>query len=80
MYILNIYITDYIEYIPEELGNKEFNIKRIYRNEKWLDDNFPILEEFWNSLNYYRENGIENHPEYKDYYPYEYDCSEKWFE
>ena len=40
------------------------NIVRTYRDQKWLDVNLPILEQFWKEVEHYREVGIETHPKF----------------
>lgn len=62
MFICKLYVADFIEYDPR-IG--KMNIVRIYRDEKWLKKNLPILEKFWKDVEYYREHGIENHPDFK---------------
>lgn len=70
MFIMELDVTDFIEYIPEGIGkNVEFNIVRIYRNEKWFDENFPVLQKFWEDVLLWRTRDIRMHPEYSKYYP-----------
>ena len=40
------------------------NIVRVYRDQKWLDKNIPILQEFWKEVEYYRNNDIKLHPKF----------------
>lgn len=69
MFILNLDIADFIEYIPAYSGKTvEMNIVRVHRCEEWFNKNFPILDSFWKSVLYWKEKGIENHPEYDKYY------------
>lgn len=68
MFILDLEVTDFIEYIPSSINNTELNIVRIYRNEEWFDKNFPFLEKFWNEVMYWRTHDIKTHPEYDKYY------------
>lgn len=68
MFILGVDVGDFIEYIPRgHFGNGELkmNIVRVYKNTEWLDWALPILREFWNDVLYYREHGIETHPQYE---------------
>jgi len=66
MFILDLEIADFIEYIPGVYGkNTEMNIVRIHRDEEWFDKNFPVLEEFWNSVLAWRQRDIRMHPAYK---------------
>jgi putative phage-type endonuclease len=60
MFICNLNIADFIEYCPPDV----MNIVRIYRDEKWLRYNLPILKTFWDSVEYYRLNDIKYHPKY----------------
>ena len=60
MFICNLNVADFIEYCPPNV----MNIVRIYRDEKWLRYNLPILKTFWDSVEYYRLNGIKSHPKY----------------
>ena len=68
MFILDLEIADFIEYIPNT-GNKsvELNIVRIHRDEEWFDRNFPVLEEFWKQVLIWRQRDIRMHPEYNKY-------------
>ena len=40
------------------------NIVRVFKDEKWLNTNLPILENLWKDVEYYRSTGIENHPSF----------------
>lgn len=70
MFILDLEVTDFIEYIPNGLSGKklEFNLVRIYRDEDWFDKNFIILQNFWKEVEYWRTQDIKTHPEYNKYY------------
>lgn len=61
LYICDLNIADFIEYDP---FRKKINIVRIVRDQRWLDNNIPILYEFWDKVLYYRRIGIENYPNY----------------
>jgi putative phage-type endonuclease len=69
MFILNLEIADFIEYVPSSgyKKNMELNIVRVHRCEDWFHKNVPILKDFWDSVLLWRERGIENHPEYSKY-------------
>lgn len=69
MAILNIEKADYIEYKPSS-NNQDIvlNIVRIQRNRKWFDQNYPILNSFWESVLYWRTKDITEHPDYPKYY------------
>jgi len=60
MFICNLNVADFIEYCPPD----SMNIVRVYRDEKWLKCNLPVLKEFWESVEYYRNNDIKSHPKY----------------
>ena len=69
MFILDLEVTDFIEYIPNGIGkNVEINIVRVYRDEDWFDKNFPILQKFWQEVELWRTKDITTHPEYDKYY------------
>lgn len=69
MFILDLEVTDFIEYIPSAIGkNTELNIVRIYRDEEWFDKNFLILEKFWQDVELWRTKDITTHPDYDKYY------------
>ena len=60
LFITNLNVADFIEYQPPNV----MNIVRTYRDQKWLDTNLPILEQFWKDVEHYREIGIETHPKF----------------
>jgi putative phage-type endonuclease len=69
MFILDLEVTDFIEYIPDTIGkNVEMNIVRIYRDEEWFDKIFPVLQKFWEEVKLWRTRDITTHPEYDKYY------------
>ena len=61
MFICDLELADFIEYCPI---NNILNIVRIERDEFWLSENIPILEQFWKEVEYYRRNDITKHPEF----------------
>ena len=66
MLITGLKIADFIEYKPASPNNEEIlNVVRIHINYDWLNDNIPILFNFWKEVEYYRSNGIETHPKFK---------------
>lgn len=70
MAILNIDKADFIEYKPSTQGTPfVLNIVRIQRSHKWLSENLPILEDFWNQVLLWRQRDIREHPEYRLYVP-----------
>ena len=62
LYICDLQIADFIEYNPK---TQEINIVRIVRDNEWLKLNIPILKDFWNTVEHYRNIGIEKHPSYE---------------
>lgn len=66
LFICGLKLADFIEYKPESDTCEEIlNITRIHLDMKWINTNVPILKNFWKEVEYYRENGIENHPKFK---------------
>jgi len=69
MFILDLEVTDFIEYIPNIPGKSvEFNIVRIFRDDDWFEKIFPILEKFWAEVRLWRTRDITTHPEYDKYF------------
>ena len=60
LFICDLRVADFIEYLPPDT----MNIVRVYRDQKWLDKNIPILQEFWKEVEYYRNNDIKLHPKF----------------
>ena len=60
LFICDLDIADFIEYLPPDT----MNIVRVFRDENWLKKNLPILEQLWKDVEHYRKIGIENHPNY----------------
>jgi len=60
LFICDLRVADFIEYLPPDA----MNIVRVYRDQKWLDKNIPILQEFWKEVEYYRNNDIKLHPKF----------------
>lgn len=61
MFICDLDVADFIEYCPT---NNILNIVRLERDDIWLSENIPILEEFWKTVEYYRKDDITKHPEF----------------
>jgi len=61
LFICNLNVADFIEYLPPN----SMNIVRVYRDKRWLDTNIPTLESFWKEVEYYRENDITKHPKFR---------------
>jgi predicted phage-related endonuclease len=69
MFILDLEVTDFIEYIPNIAGKSvEINIVRIFRDDDWFERIFPTLEKFWADVCYWRTQDITTHPDYDKYY------------
>ena len=60
LFICDLSIADFIEYSPME---NKINIVRIYKDYTWLNNNIPILCNFWNDVIKHRQIGLDNHPE-----------------
>ena len=60
LFICDLNVADFIEYLPPST----MNIVRVYRDEKWLKKNLPILESFWKEVEYYRNNDITLHEKF----------------
>jgi len=67
MFILDLEIADFIEYIPGTHGRMELNIVRVHRDEEWFDKSFEILESFWKEVVEWRSKDISEHPDYKKF-------------
>lgn len=68
MFILNLKLADFIEYIPGDGKNKtEINIVRVHRDEEWFNKHVPTLITFWDSVLEWRDKDITTHPEYIKY-------------
>jgi putative phage-type endonuclease len=61
LYICNLTIADFIEYIPK---TNKLNIVRVKKDYDWLNKNILTLSKFWKDVVYYRGIGVENHPEF----------------
>ena len=61
MFICDLKLADFIEYCPT---TGVLNVVRLERDEYWLSENIPILEEFWKDVEYYRINDITKHPKF----------------
>lgn len=62
LFICDLKIADFIEFCPK---TNKLNIVRIAKDMKWINENTPMLINFWKDVIKYREIGIENHIEYK---------------
>lgn len=81
MFILDLEIADFIEYVPGVLPgtNQELNIVRIHRDHEWFEKNGPKLKEFWDLVLEWRQKDITTHPEYSKYYPNKNNTHKKLF-
>lgn len=50
MFILDLKVADFIEYIPPSIGGPDMNIVRIYRDDEWFFNSVKILRNFWDSV------------------------------
>ena len=69
--LLNLEICDlelahFIEFIP---GNSDdefvMNVVEVKRDREWFSTNFLKIKEFWDSVLFYRKEGIQKHPKYR---------------
>ena len=60
LFICDLQVADFIEYLPPNT----MNIVRVYRDQKWLNKNIPVLQKFWQEVEYYRNNDIKLHPKF----------------
>jgi len=68
MEICDLDMAHFIEFVPGKSDSDfEINIVEVPRNRKWFEYSLPVLREFWDSVNEYKQIGIENHPKYNDY-------------
>jgi putative phage-type endonuclease len=69
--LLNLEICDlemahFIEFVPGNSDDDyEINIVEVKRDREWFSKELPKMKEFWDSVLFYRENGIEKHPKYR---------------
>ena len=61
LFICNLSTADFIEYCPR---TNKLNIVRIIKDMNWIETNVLTLIQFWKSVVYYREQGIETNEEY----------------
>lgn len=65
MLIMDFKKADFIEYVPKYSNkNMEMNIVRVQRNNTWLNENIPILINFWLSVQQWRNKDLTVHPDY----------------
>jgi putative phage-type endonuclease len=66
--ICDLEVAHFIEFVPGSSDDDyEINIVEVYRDHEWFKEKLSIMKEFWDSVVYYRKNGIENHPKYNSY-------------
>lgn len=71
MEICNLDKGVFIEYKPAHMcpdGQHILNIVHIDRDPQWFEEILPVLEDFWKSVEHYRKEGIETHPDYLYHY------------
>ena len=61
LFICDLSIADFIEFCPK---TNKLNIVRIAKDMNWIRENVPTLINFWKDVVYYREIGLDTHPEY----------------
>ena len=61
LFICDLNIADFIEFCPK---TNKLNIVRIVKDMTWINDNVPILINFWKDVIHHREVGLEGHIEY----------------
>lgn len=65
MLIMDFQKADFIEYVPKYSNkNMEMNIVRVQRNNEWLNENIPILINFWLDVQKWRNKDLTVHPDY----------------
>lgn len=72
LFILDLKLADYIEYIPANISphfleKPMMNIVRIHRNEKWLNEMIPKLVNFWKHVTEWSSRDIREHPYYSKF-------------
>ena len=66
--ICNLDIAHFIEYKPGNTDDDfDINIVEVKRDREWFARSLPIMKEFWDSVVWYRQVGIDKHPKYKSY-------------
>lgn len=70
MEICNLDKAVFIEYRPSCLtgGDYVLNVVELTRDPNWLPSVLPSLKYFWDTVQHYRNVGIQNHPKYDRYY------------
>lgn len=61
----------FIEYRPAHMcpdNEMILNIVHLERDKQWFESVLPTLDSFWKEVLYYREKGIEEHPDYVYHY------------
>lgn len=72
LFILDLKLADYIEYVPANITphfheKPIMNIVRIHRNEKWLNEMIPKLVNFWKHVQEWSSKDIRDHPYYSKF-------------
>uniref|UniRef100_A0A6C0I9L0 YqaJ viral recombinase domain-containing protein n=1 Tax=viral metagenome TaxID=1070528 RepID=A0A6C0I9L0_9ZZZZ len=65
--ICDLEVAHFIEFVPGNSDdNFEINIVEVLRDREWFKEKVVVMKEFWDSVLYYRANGIDKHPRYKE--------------
>ena len=62
LFIYNLDKADFVEFTPDPFY---MNIVRVHRDEAYLSRIVPMLREFHQEVQSYRDHGISTHPKYK---------------
>ncbi len=66
MLICDVQRADFIEYKPPQKGNSMvMNVVRVFRDDAWLYDHSLKLIDFWKNVEFWKDKGIQSHPEYQ---------------
>jgi len=64
--ICNLELAHFIEFVPGNSDDDyEINIVEVKRDREWFSKELSKMKGFWDTVLFYRENGIEKHPKYR---------------
>ena len=64
--ICDLEVAHFIEFIPGKSDNDFIlNVVEILRDREWFARELPKIKEFWDSVLFYRREGIQKHPKYR---------------
>jgi putative phage-type endonuclease len=67
--ICDLEIAHFIEYLPGLPGKSDneytLNVVEVKRDREWFAKEYPKIKDFWDSVLFYRREGIEKHPKYR---------------